>query len=126
MSRQIRISAGTISALADLDDSATAEAIWNALPTSAEVNRWGEEIYFDFPEDLPEADNARQDMEIGELAYWPAGPAFCIFFGRTPVSIGAKPRAYSNVNPFGRVQGDATLFAGVATGETIRIEAVGA
>jgi hypothetical protein len=65
--------------------------------------------------------DARAEVEIGELAYWPMGKAFCIFFGPTPVSRDDKPRAYSPVNVFGRVLGDATAFKGITNGARIRV-----
>ncbi len=67
--------------------------------------------------------DARVEMKVGELAYWAPGSAFCIFFGRTPVSEGSEPRAASPVNPLGEVDGDATAFKSVRSGEKVRIEA---
>ncbi|MGE5623620.1 MAG: cyclophilin-like family protein, partial [Methanocella sp.] len=55
--------------------------------------------------------------------YWPPGSAFCIFFGRTPASIGPEPRAASPVNVFGKLVGDARAFRRVKDGETVLIEA---
>jgi hypothetical protein len=65
--------------------------------------------------------DARADVDIGDLAYWPAGAAFCIFFGPTPVSRDAKPRAYSPVNVFGRILGDASVFNSITDGKQIRV-----
>jgi hypothetical protein len=121
MNDLIQISVGTISLTASLYQNETASAIYDALPLEAQVNRWGEEIYFSIPVELSESNDARQEMEVGELAYWPTGKAFCIFFGPTPVSQGSEPRAYSNVNPFGRINGDATQFNQVKDGERIII-----
>ena len=121
MSHKIQITAGAISCTAILYDSATADAIWDALPFEGRTNRWGEEIYFSIPVNLSEANDARQDMAVGELGYWPTGSAFCIFFGPTPVSEGETPRAYSNVNPFGQVEGDATVFEDVEDGENVTV-----
>ncbi len=123
MTHKITITAGKVVLSAELDTSATADAVWEALPIEARANRWGDEIYFEIPVRLDEADDARQDMQVGELAYWPAGAAFCVFFGPTPASSGVQPRAYSNVNPFGIVLGDASALRGVRDGEPIRIEA---
>ncbi|MCJ7677601.1 MAG: hypothetical protein MUO35_07770, partial [Anaerolineales bacterium] len=67
--------------------------------------------------------DARAEMQVGELAYWPPGSAFCIFFGPTPVSRGQAPRAASNVNPLGIVDGDAAAFKAVRSGEKVRLEA---
>lgn len=112
---------------ARLDDSATAEAIGKALPLEGRANRWGDEVYFTIPVQLAEAPDARQDMAVGELGYWPVGAAFCIFFGPTPVSTGLGPRAYSKVNPFGRITADEktlkTTLAKVRDGERVRVVA---
>ena len=125
MTRRIRITVGKVALTAELNDSETASAVWEALPIRGEASRWGEEIYFEIPVRVKEAADARQDMEVGELAYWPVGAAFCIFFGRTPASRTEQPRAYSNVNPLGKISGDAKRFGSVRDGETVRIEKAG-
>lgn len=120
--RQIKITAGLVEAIADLDDSPTADAIWEALPIKGQANIWGDEIYFDIPVFLDPSAGAREVVAVGELGYWPPGHAFCIFFGRTPASRGDEPRAASAVNVFGRVAGNATIFRQVANGESVFIE----
>ena len=119
--RKIQIQAGGVSATATLSDNATADAIWGALPVTGRANRWGDEIYFDIPVRVPQASDARDLMAAGELAYWPPGTAFCIFWGPTPASRGDEPRAASAVNPFGRLDGDPAVFADVPGGTEIRI-----
>jgi hypothetical protein len=121
MTRQIIIDAGEVSLMARLTNSETANAIWEALPLSGSVSRWGEEIYFTIPVTIPESEDARQDMDPGELGYWPQGSAFCIFFGPTPASIDERPRAYSNVNPFGHVEGDAKALRSVSDGDDVTV-----
>jgi hypothetical protein len=120
--RTIKISAGSVSATATLSDNATADAIWAALPLTAQANRWGDEIYFEIPVRLPQAADARELMEAGELGYWPVGHAFCIFWGATPASRGDEIRAYSPVNPFGHLEGDPAVFDPVPSGAEIEIE----
>ena len=83
--RTIRIRAGDVEALADLDASETAAAIWDALPFTIPANTWGDEIYFTIPVGLEE-DHAQPTVALGDLGYWPPGSAFCIFFGPTPMS----------------------------------------
>jgi hypothetical protein len=122
--RKIEISAGDVTATAELNESATAEAVWDALPVMARGNRWGDEIYFEVPVHLPQADDAREELEPGELGYWPVGHAFCIFWGPTPVSHGDEPRAYSPVNVFGRLEGDPGIFDAVPGGTKIKVERV--
>jgi len=122
MQKTIFITAGEVVAHAHLYANETADAIWKALPLEGIAHRWGEEIYFDIPVIIPESEEARQDMQVGELGYWPTGNAFCVFFGPTPVSEGQTPRAYSNVNPFGLVEGDPRAFTAVKEGTQVIVE----
>jgi hypothetical protein len=121
--RRIRIVAGSLTAEATLDDSATAAAVWDALPLAAPAETWGDEIYFAIPVAVA-SEAPRETVEMGDLGYWPPGSAFCIFFGRTPASRGAEIRPASPVNVFGRVLGDATAFKKVRSGTTVRVERV--
>jgi hypothetical protein len=122
MGQPIRITAGTVTLAAELNDSPSAAAIPAALPIRSRGNRWGDEIYFSIPVRQKLAGNARADMQVGELGYWPPGEAFCIFFGRTPASIDERPRAASAVNPIGRVLGDATALQAVPDGAEVIVE----
>lgn len=122
MAHRITISAGPVTMEAELNESETAAAIWNELPITGQANTWGDEIYFRIPVTLGEAVDARADVEVGELGYWPSGSAFCIFFGPTPASTGDAPRAASPVNPIGRVLGDAGAFRAVQPGSTVMLE----
>lgn len=120
--RTIKITAGSVSVTAALNGTATADAIWAALPIEARGNTWGEEIYFSIPVRLAEADDAKEVVALGDLGYWAPGTAFCIFFGRTPVSGAGEIRPASAVNVFGHIDGDATVFKKVANGTKVRIE----
>jgi hypothetical protein len=121
--RKLKITAGSVTATAQLNDSATADAIWAALPIEARGNTWGDEIYFGIPVHLAEADDAMEVVEMGDLGYWAPGHAFCIFFGPTPMSLGSEIRPASPVNVFGRVEGDATVFKRVAGGTRVVLSA---
>ena len=118
---KISISVENVSVEAEMLDTPTACKIFDALPFESTANVWGDEIYFDIPLSLDQEPDARADVEIGDLAYWPAGPAFCIFFGPTPVSTDDQPRAYSPVNVFGRVLGDAKQFKAVSSGAMVKV-----
>jgi hypothetical protein len=120
--KQITITAGDVSLPAELNESPTAQQIWEALPIEGRANIWGDEIYFEIPVVASQEPDARAEVEVGELGYWPVGRAFCIFFGPTPVSTDERPRAYSPVNILGRVLGDATQFRAVPQGAQVRIE----
>ena len=118
--KKIRITAGAIETEAELNDTRTAQAIWEALPIKGRVNLWGNEIYFSIPLSL-DLEAGQEVVNIGDLGYWPDGNAFCIFFGPTPVSQGDEIRPASPVTVFGKVIGDATVFRRVATGTKITI-----
>lgn len=120
--RKIKITAGSVSAIATLNDSPTADAIWAALPIEARGNGWGDEIYFSIPVKLGQAPDAKEVVELGDLGYWAPGTAFCIFFGRTPVSGPGEIRPASAVNVFGHIDGDATVFKKAGSGAKVRIE----
>ncbi len=119
--KTIIISAGDVSLPAKLNDSPTAQQVWDALPIEGTANVWGDEIYFEIPVVADQASDARAEVEVGELGYWPVGQAFCIFFGPTPVSTDNRPRAFSPVNVLGCVLGDATQFRAVRGGQEVRI-----
>ena len=108
---------------AELFETPTGKAIFDALPIQSNVNTWGDEIYFGISVQAELEAEAKAEVSVGDLAYWPSGPAFCIFFGPTPVSRGDAPRAYSPVNVFGRIKGDASVFKTIANGSRILIEA---
>jgi hypothetical protein len=120
--RKIEIRSGSVTAVATLHANPTADAIWAALPISARVNRWGEEIYFEIPVQLAQAEDARDVLDAGELGYWPVGHAVCIFWGPTPASRAGEIRAYSPVNVFGQLEGDPRAFDSVSGGAEIEIE----
>jgi len=119
--KRIVITAGNVSLPAELNDSPTARQVWEALPIEGAANTWGDEIYFAIPVVAAEEPEARADVAVGELGYWPVGHAFCLFFGPTPASSGPAPRAYSPVNVLGRVLGDATRLRAVRAGTRVRL-----
>ena len=121
--KQIMIQAGDLKILAQINESETAQAVWDILPITGSASVWGDEIYFSLPVKHSEADDAIAEVEVGTLAYWPPGSAFCIFWGPTPVSTSDKPKAYSPVNILGEIIGDATLFKTVKPGQSVTLSA---
>ena len=85
-----------------LNDSVTAKKLLKILPIKSEVNLWGNEVYFEIPVEA-ELENGKELMEIGNIAFWPSGNAFCIFFGPTPAGDGSQPRAISPVTVIGKI-----------------------
>lgn len=121
MAKKVQIKVGKIEVEAELNDTKTAQAIWEALPIKGHGNRWGDEIYFSIPVSLgPE--NAKDVVNVGDLGYWPQGKGFCIFFGPTPMSSGSEPVPASPCNIFGKVIGDATVLRQVPSGSEVTVE----
>lgn len=121
MARVISIVVGDVSATATLNDSEMAGLIWDACPIKSSAKTWGDEIYFDTPVDA-EGDNPQATVELGDIAYWPPGQAFCIFYGPTPMSSGDEIRPASPVSVFGKIDGDPLVFKPVKSGTAITIE----
>jgi hypothetical protein len=119
---KIIIISGNVSAMAELKNSPTARAIYDAVPLEASANRWGDEIYFPIPVKIDAEPDAGEIVGIGDVAYWPEGSCFCIFWGKTPASKGNEIRAASEVNVFGKIKGEARIFGKVKNGDLIVLE----
>jgi hypothetical protein len=116
-------SIGTIEATLTEENPETANIIYELLPIKGSVNLWGDEIYFSIPVQI-QAENSKTVVDLGDIAYWPPGNAFCIFYGSTPMSRGNEIRPASAVNVFGKISGNALVFKRVKNGEKIIVERV--
>ena len=120
---QIKIEFEKISIEADLNNSETANRIKKILPLSNSINTWGDEIYFSIDVDDPEIDS-KEVVELGDIAYWPPGNAFCIFFGLTPASENGDIRPASPVNVIGKILGNLEILKSVKSGEKVSISLI--
>jgi hypothetical protein len=112
----ILIRVGDIELEGELNDSATATKIVKALPLKSTYNVWGDEVYFGTSvRQGPET--PLEIVEVGDLAYWPPGKAFCIFYGPTPVGKGDEVRPASPVNPIGKVHSEVSVLKGSVPGD---------
>ncbi|RKY88049.1 hypothetical protein DRQ09_03470 [candidate division KSB1 bacterium] len=119
--REIQIKIKNIIVDAQLNETKTAEAIWQKLPIKSTVKTWGEEIYFSIPV-KEELENPVEVVKLGDLGYWPPGEAFCIFFGKTPVSTNSEIKPASAVTIVGKIKGPLDLFKNIFDGEEIIID----
>jgi len=119
--KRIKISTSEVEMEAELNQSETAKTIWEALPIEGKVKTWGEEIYFEIPV-KKELENGVEVVEEGDLAYWPEGQCFCIFFGKTPISTETEIKPASAVTIIGRLLDDPKKFKKVVDNQRIIIE----
>ena len=122
---RIRFEIGNVSFEADMLDTPTAQAIARALPVEAEALTWGEEVYFNVPVRVAREQDARAVVTLGEIAYWPDGPAIAIGFGRTPVSKGDEIRLASPVNIFAKALSDVRVLKPVRAGAKVSVTKAG-
>ena len=66
MGKKIKITAGKVSMEAELNDTDTAQKIWEALPIQQKGNTWGYEIYFSIPVKAKE-ENAKEVVDLGDI-----------------------------------------------------------
>ncbi len=123
--RQIKMTIGSVVLEAELLDTPTAEAIWNALPFTSKANTWGEEVYFSTPVHVKRDADARDVVQPGELAFWIEGDSIAIGFGRTPISQGNEIRLAAKTNIWGKAKGDVKQLKSVKSGAGIKVEKLG-
>ena len=123
--RQIKMTIGSVTLEAELLDTPTAQAIWDALPFTSKAQTWGEEVYFSTPVSVKREANAREIVQPGELAFWIEGDSIAIGFGRTPISQGDEIRLAAKTNIWGKAKGDVKQLKSVKSGAAIKVEKVG-
>ncbi|MDD5195272.1 MAG: cyclophilin-like fold protein [Candidatus Omnitrophica bacterium] len=129
---RIKITIGTLTVFAELNDSRTARLIWDNLTLEARAELWGDEVYFYIkPKIGIEKDYGRDVVEAGDVAYWPGGrglvsscqsPCMCLFFGLTPKSKNGKIMPASTVNVFGKLEGNPRTLSQVKENQPITVE----
>jgi len=83
----------------------TCKSILDSLPFSVNAHLWGEEIYTDESPISQAEENAKDLVDLNDVAYWPSGKAICLFFGSTPIGKKGEIKPYSPVNVVGKIIG---------------------
>lgn len=117
---QITVKDVTLAATWSDTNPETRDVVADALPLDGDAARWGDELYFSVPVDVP-AENAREAVPEGAVAYWPRGNALCLFWGPTPASTNDQPRAASPVNVIAEIE-DTTPLTAIDGSGHVRIE----
>lgn len=105
-----------------LDKSATSDKVAGALPHSATVNTWGDEIYFSVPVETELDANPQTVVDPGTICFWVQGSSIAIPFGLTPISEANECRLVTAVNVIGKLDGDSRALASIRDGDRITIE----
>jgi len=90
----------------ELDDTMcpkTVKSFLQNLPFTLGVNLWGEEIYTNESPINVDEENAKAQVELYDVAYWPTGKAICLFYGPTPIGNKNEIKPYSPVNVNGKI-----------------------
>ncbi|MDQ0317450.1 cyclophilin-like fold protein [Amorphus orientalis] len=120
--RAIQMTIGDVVLLADLRDTPTADAVWEALPLTGDASIWGEEVYFSTGLSPDLERDARETVEAGEVAFWPDGQIIAIGFGPTPISAPDEIRLAEPCNVFADIHGDVRALVPTKPGAAVRVE----
>ena len=108
---------------AELQDTATSNALMSALPFESSASTWGEEVYFSTPVRVELEADAREVVDPGTVCFWVQGNALALPFGPTPASRGDECRLVTRVNVLGAIEGDPRQLSQIADGDEIRVSA---
>ena len=87
----------------DTNSPKTCASFLKSLPFSVNAHIWGEEIYTDESPIIQSEENAKDLVNLNDVAYWPSGKAICLFFGPTPIGKKGEIKPYSPVNVIGKI-----------------------
>ena len=106
MARKIEIKINEHKFVAELLDTKTADAIFKQLP---------------FKSNQALEENAKDVVQLGELAFWVEGNCIAIGFGPTPISHDNEIRLAARTNIWAHTDYDLTTLKNVQVGDTITL-----
>jgi len=120
--RKLRMQIGSVAIDAEVFDTPTGNALYDALPFAATASTWGDEVYFSTPVTITREPDARDVVTAGELAFWVEGSSIAIGFGPTPISQGNEIRLAAPTNIWGRALSDVSHLSVIRDGAPIQVE----
>ena len=105
-----------------LRDTETAKLIAKSIPIKSRIQIWGEEIFFNTNLQVKLEDDARDVMQLGELAFWTEGSAIAIGYGKTPVSINQEIRLIGPCNVWADCSFKKPDFDNIKSGDEISLD----
>ena len=113
----IEIRAGNALISATLDDSPTSRDFVKSLPLTISMKRWGDrEYYGKVREPLSDRGRKQNGFANGDVAYWPRGGSFAIFFNNKVNPV------ISDLIVFGKISTDLKVFDAMDESLEMRIE----
>ena len=105
-----------------LRDTKTARLISKSIPIKSTIQMWGEEIFFNTNIQVTLEDDAKEVVQLGELAFWTEGSAIAIGYGKTPVSIDQEIRLIGPCNVWGDGNFKKSDFDDIRSGDEISLD----
>lgn len=96
-------------------NSKIGRAVLNVLPIISKISTWGDELYFSLPLN-EKLDNPVRVANQGDMAYSESWNAFCVFYGKTPLSSEDKIIPNGPVEVIGKVDEDPAIFKRLLSG----------
>ena len=106
----------------NLRNTETARLISKSIPINSKIQIWGEEIFFNTNIKITLEDDARDVMQLGELAFWTEGSAIAIGYGKTPVSLDKEIRLIGPCNVWGKGNFKKSDFDNIKPGDEISLD----
>jgi uncharacterized protein len=119
--REVIVRVGRCVIRARLKDTPTADRIWAQLPIYSTAETWGGAIHFETHVETGREPGARQNLKVGDIAYWVEDDRIVIGFAMTPLSKAGEIRMPSPVNIWAEALDDVAVLAAVTPGERVSV-----
>ncbi len=121
---RIRIAWATGQVVATLVDNQATRRLYHTLPYRTEAQKWGDELYFQFPVEMEKQLESSRVVGPGTLCYWVAGKSLAIPLTSIPARGAEECQVADRINIIGRLETDPAILCGVRDGEVVRITRV--